>query len=107
MAVTYIHNNTESEQTWMGQTISSGGYYQITDSERPGWSQDDSVLTAVSTADAIISKTADSSGHIASVSAQIDWLKAAVATEGITQLEKDDIVLKRAVASDAVDGATG
>jgi hypothetical protein len=54
-----VKNTTGSSDTWVGQTIASGAYYQIDTSEIVSWSGDTKVFTDVGNGNLVVSKGAE------------------------------------------------
>lgn len=73
--IKYIFNNDTEINTYSGQQINAGDYYEISSLEERVYANDSKLITDIGSGKAIISKSPDISGHIVDVSSAIVFLK--------------------------------
>ena len=73
--ITYAKNTSGASDTWVGQVIADGAYYQIDDTERLSWQTNDKVLQDIGAGDLTIAKDDSGTNDISGTAAQIDYLK--------------------------------
>lgn len=71
----YLYNTTESDLSFVGKTLPAEDYYLIPANLELKFSITSEILSALSEGDLIISRSADSSGHITDLSSAVDYLK--------------------------------
>lgn len=74
----WIFNDSGTEKTYLGQTISNQAYYQIQAHEEVLWANNDALLTDIGSGDAVVSTTNAIGGHLG-VADGINHLKDIVA----------------------------
>lgn len=60
----WIFNDSGAEKTYRGQSIANQAYYNVKETEQVFWANDDILLTDIGSADAVVSTTNASSGHL-------------------------------------------
>jgi hypothetical protein len=81
MRVIRIYNNTGSDKTYVGQTISPSSYYEIQAQEWFQWSVEELLLTDIGSGEAIVNDGVTNLG----ISEGLDWLKDIVPK--VTQIQ--------------------
>jgi len=81
MRIIKVKNDTGSDQTWVGQLISSGAYYEIKSNELSAWQNNQTLLTAVLSGTAVVN---DGDKDYATQTEGLNWLK------GINQRSSSD-----------------
>jgi hypothetical protein len=71
----YVKNDTGSAKTWVGQEIAAGTYHLIPTNDEMAWANDAVLYTAILDAEAIVSNTNSSGGHITDAVQAINFLK--------------------------------
>lgn len=71
----YILNNKQSADTWVGQTIQPGAYYNIEATKKVVWGHNDKVVQDLSNGNLILSYTNDNTSHVTSPSLAISALR--------------------------------
>lgn len=72
----YLYNNTQNAKIWNGQTINANEYFLIPNSvASENFSNDDLVISDLSTGDLIVSRTNNLEGNISSPAEAINFLK--------------------------------
>jgi hypothetical protein len=99
-----LKNNKLTSDIWCGQTIEPSEYYTIQDLEDVKFSNDDKVISDISSGYLIVN---DGTNDIVGVNAQIDYIKGNIPKEVVTQFELDNKDLKLAKARGDVDTDTG
>jgi hypothetical protein len=86
-----IKNNTGSPKIWQGQEVLAGEYYEIQPLEESRWANDSQLLIDIGNAVALVNNGTD---DITDIATAINYLKANIPQEVVTQFEKDDKILK-------------
>lgn len=71
----WIYNNDSQTNTYSGQQILTGAYYEIEPEQALRYANDDNLLADIGSLKAIMSKSGDASGQISGISGQINFLK--------------------------------
>lgn len=71
----YVKNADTVERTWCGMQIQPEDYYLIQGTEEAKWANTSAVLESIVDGTLVVSKSNDSSGHIADFSSAVNYLK--------------------------------
>lgn len=99
----WIFNNDTKTNTYSGQQIVVGAYYEIQPLEELSFSNNSLLITDISNTKAIVSKSDDVSGHIVEINDQINYLKDDLPKEVTTKKEKGVITTKMAKGKVTLD----
>ncbi len=79
MIAIYLYNpDMVNEITESGQVIAADSYYLISNAERENFSQDDDLLSDISSGACIVSESNSADGHVLGISDAIDLLKGSL-----------------------------
>ena len=83
--IKYIKNADTETQTWVGQEVAPGQYYQIQAIEELEWANNSQLLTDICNNIAIVARTNDGSDDILDVASAINFLKdiPVLGTDGV------------------------
>jgi hypothetical protein len=99
LAFKWIKNNTQVDQTWVGQLINPGSYYQIQPVEEVRWVGDSSLLTAIGSSEAVVAKSDSGSDDFSDVNDAISYLK-----DIISKLDSEGAQLVRIKGFNSAEG---
>jgi len=108
MIAIYLYNpDMVNEITESGQVIAADSYYLISNAERENFSQDDDLLSDISSGACIVSESNSAEGHILGISDAIDLLKGSLPSRVRNVLGNEAFdISPRSMSFSATAGAT-
>jgi len=99
----FVKNADTVIHSWVGQVVSPGAYYQITDRERTRWQNNSPFIKDIANSLAVMATDTSGSGDILDINKGINFLKELTS---ISVPDYSDILYKE-VASESEDASTG
>lgn len=71
----YAKNTKQTADTWVGQTIQPGAYYQIAATEQTSWGQNDKVIADIASSDLVLALSNSGTEDLSSASIALNYLR--------------------------------